>query len=190
MRLLCVDDDKTFLQLYESTMKRHCQPGDEVLVAANAGEARSLLRGKRVDLLITDLVMPDVSGLELLTEAKAINPKTEVIVVTGQGSIDSAVQAIKNGARDYLTKPLNTGVLIQRVENVREMLSRAQEAEDYRFAKDVVEENAGRSVAEMEVKLEAARTAFRKIREIASGPDQAEQKVRLIANVLANGQAD
>jgi len=64
--------------------------------------------------------MPNVSGLELLNAARAINPETHVIVVTAYGNIESAVEAMKAGASDYLTKPLNLEELRHRIERIRE----------------------------------------------------------------------
>ncbi|MEE9569196.1 MAG: sigma-54 dependent transcriptional regulator, partial [Candidatus Binatia bacterium] len=72
------------------------------------------------DLVLTDQRMPNLSGLDLLKAVRAVNPETPVIVVTAYGSIETAVSAIKAGATDYLTKPLNLDELLHRIEKVRE----------------------------------------------------------------------
>ncbi|HUK39789.1 MAG TPA: sigma 54-interacting transcriptional regulator, partial [Candidatus Acidoferrales bacterium] len=79
-----------------------------------------LFRQEPVELILTDQRMPNVSGLELLNAARAINPETHVMVVTPYGNIESAVEAMKAGASDYLTKPLNLEELRHRIERIRE----------------------------------------------------------------------
>jgi DNA-binding NtrC family response regulator len=80
--------------------------GFEPLQASNAAEAMSLVEKQDPDIVISDVVMPETSGLELLRSLKAGDPHRPVLLITAQGSIDAAVEAIKQGARDYLTKPL------------------------------------------------------------------------------------
>ena len=71
-----------------------------------------------VDLIITDLLMPGLSGIDVLVQAKQIQPRVEVLVITASQSIESAVVAIKKGARDYLTKPIQPSSLVIRVRAV------------------------------------------------------------------------
>src|SRR5213075_61931 len=80
--------------------------GFEPLQASDAAEATQLVERHDPDLVITDVVMPEVSGLDLLRELKAGDPHRPVLLLTAQGSIDMAVEAMKQGARDFLTKPL------------------------------------------------------------------------------------
>ncbi|NTU42029.1 MAG: sigma-54-dependent Fis family transcriptional regulator [Nitrospirales bacterium] len=83
-------------------------------------EALSQLNGGHFDLLITDIKMPGMTGLELLDKVREIQPDTEVIVVTGFGSVSSAVDAMKKGAYDYITKPFDLDELLLRVKKIRE----------------------------------------------------------------------
>ena len=69
-------------------------------------EATQIVEKQDPDIVITDVVMPEISGLELLRTLKAGDPNRPVLLVTAQGSIDMAVEAMKQGARDFLTKPL------------------------------------------------------------------------------------
>jgi DNA-binding NtrC family response regulator len=78
----------------------------EALQAADAAEAEKMVHRHEPDIVITDLVMPETSGLELLKKLKAGDPHRPVLLITAQGSIDIAVEAMKQGARDFLTKPL------------------------------------------------------------------------------------
>jgi DNA-binding NtrC family response regulator len=80
--------------------------GFETLEASDASEASRLVERHDPDIVITDLVMPEISGLDLLRKLKAGDPHRPVLLITAQGSIDVAVEAMKRGARDFLTKPL------------------------------------------------------------------------------------
>ena len=74
------------------------------------------------DVLISDIKMPGISGLELLPKVKELFPGTEVIIVTGFGSIGSAVEAMKSGAFDYITKPFSPMKLLKKVDEVMERM--------------------------------------------------------------------
>jgi DNA-binding NtrC family response regulator len=80
--------------------------GYTVSIAANGREALDLLRDYSADIVITDLKMPEIGGLQLLKQIKKSYPETRVIMVTGFASIESAVEAIREGAYDYVTKPI------------------------------------------------------------------------------------
>jgi DNA-binding NtrC family response regulator len=102
-KILVVDDDAgiraSLVVLLQSW-------GFEVLQACDAAEAGEIVDRQDPDIVITDVVMPEVSGLELLQSLKAGDPHRPVLLITAQGSIDMAVEAMKQGARDFLTKPL------------------------------------------------------------------------------------
>jgi len=100
--LLVVDDDHEFRDTLRSRFLRH---GFEVQTAANGEEALGLAERRNFDVAIFDMMMPGMSGLELLKRFKESHPECEVILLTGQGSIETAVEAMKLGAYDYLQKP-------------------------------------------------------------------------------------
>src|SRR5690606_32246027 len=81
--------------------------GYEVATAADVSEAQGSLRDWAADIVISDVVMPEATGIELLKLLKAENDERPVILVTAHGSIDVAVEAMKEGAQDFLTKPLD-----------------------------------------------------------------------------------
>ena len=116
-RILVVDDEATQRELVSGFLKKQ---GYDVLTAPNGERAMELFRQEPVELILTDQRMPNVSGLELVKAARAINPETHVIVMTAYGNIESAVEAMKAGAADYLTKPLNLEELRHKIERVRE----------------------------------------------------------------------
>jgi len=94
--------------------------GYAILLAANGKEALPLFQQKMIDLVITDVVMPKMDGIELLEAVKRLRPETEVIVISAQGTIEKAVQAMKLGAFDFIEKPINPRVLSLLVERALE----------------------------------------------------------------------
>jgi len=102
MDLLIVDDDAEFRETLGNRFARH---GVEVQSAAGGEEALGLAQRRNFDVAIFDMMMPGMSGLALLQRFKAEYPECEVILLTGQGSIETAVEAMKLGAYDYLQKP-------------------------------------------------------------------------------------
>lgn len=103
-RILIVDDEEVFLLHIKNQIKTI---GYEVVCAANGNEALAFLNEQSFDLLITDLIMPDMDGIQVMLAAKKLQPLLPVIVFTARGSVESAVEAIRQGAVDYLEKPFN-----------------------------------------------------------------------------------
>ncbi len=102
-RLLIVDDDPLIVSSLAELLK---DEGYEVRTARTGLDALRELRDSPADLMITDVNMPEMDGLQLLREVKSRSPETIVVVVTGYGTIESAVDAIKTGAYDYISKPI------------------------------------------------------------------------------------
>lgn len=100
--LLIVEDDAEFREIL---VRRFSRQGYQVQQAADGADALELAQRRQFDAAIVDMMMPRVSGLECLQKLKAMQPECEVIMLTGEGSIETAVQAMKAGAYDYLTKP-------------------------------------------------------------------------------------
>lgn len=102
LRLLVVDDDDRFR---ERLSKAIAARGYEVVAAANHAAAMAVAAAEHLDRAVVDLRMPGSSGLALLRDLLALQPHVEVVVLTGYGSIATTVEAMRIGARDYLTKP-------------------------------------------------------------------------------------
>lgn len=103
--ILLVDDDEDILDLIERHLSHR---GYEVLTAYDGEQAISLLDKIKFDLVITDLKMPKFDGMEVLRRAKEKDPNIEVVILTGHGTMDSVVEALRDGgAFDYLQKPLH-----------------------------------------------------------------------------------
>ena len=99
--MLVVDDERSMRELLTIVLKRD---GYEVLVAEDGARAIELLKKQRVDILITDIRMPQISGVDVLREAKRIDPEIISIVMTAFASTDTAVEALRLGAADYVHK--------------------------------------------------------------------------------------
>ncbi|MEE8160097.1 MAG: sigma-54 dependent transcriptional regulator [Acidobacteriota bacterium] len=104
MKVLVVDDDATMREVLKMRLE---QWGLQVLLASDAQEATSLIESQHPDMVISDVIMPETSGLELLRILIGEDAHRPVILITAHGSVDMAVEAIKQGAQDFLTKPLD-----------------------------------------------------------------------------------
>lgn len=102
--ILIVDDERL---IRESLFEILRLEGYQAHMAASAEEALEMVKGKVFDIILTDLRLPKMNGIELLAQVKSGFPDTEVILITGYGSIESAVEAVKKGAYNYITKPIN-----------------------------------------------------------------------------------
>ncbi len=110
--LLAIDDDAATLELVREALS---QKGLEILVASDPVRGMELVESRRPQIVLLDLVMPGVHGMELLERILDFAPGTDVILITGHYSTESAVEAIRKGAGDYLTKPLSNTLLRDRV---------------------------------------------------------------------------
>lgn len=103
-RILIVEDDAFFREIFSDLLR---EEGYQVDTASTGNEAMQMIESNRYQLVVTDMVLPDISGLDILARAKQMDSDLEVIVVTGYGNMESAIYALKNGARDYLVKPIS-----------------------------------------------------------------------------------
>lgn len=108
-KILIVDDDEFFRSLYSEILTLE---GYDVASVASGVEAIEYVKTNTIDLVVTDLMMPDMNGQEVLERTKQHNALTDVILITGHGSIESAIAALKSGAFDYLRKPVNKDELL------------------------------------------------------------------------------
>jgi two-component system, NtrC family, response regulator HydG len=115
--LLVADDDPGLRESLERTLTRE---GYRVVLASDGRAALERVQAGGVDLIVTDLRMPGLTGLELLRAAKAIMPDVDVILLTAFGTVEEAVQAMKDGAYDFLTKPFRREQLIKLVDKALE----------------------------------------------------------------------
>ncbi len=139
MLVLLADDEKTIAVTLSDALE---EAGHTVIVAPDGLEARRQIEERTFDVVVTDLKMPGMPGMEVLRLAKSRSPDTEVIVMTGYGTIETAVEAMKSGAYDYLLKPFRNDEvvvhlrriakqrrLVRENRSLREELGRAQSLE-------------------------------------------------------------
>jgi DNA-binding NtrC family response regulator len=122
--ILFVDDDRTILSLVEEYLTAF----DYRINVVDSGlKALELIKEKNFDVVFTDFKMPDIDGLELLSVIKEYRPATEVIMVTGHGTMESAVQAMKFGSYDYIQKPFKLDILRILIDKILEAKKLKQE---------------------------------------------------------------
>lgn len=117
--ILLVDDEQDFARGLERLITRKF-PELEVLLAHTGEQALDVLRTSHVDTMLTDMLMPGMTGMELLPLALEINPDLSMIMLTAHGTIETAVQAVKHGAYDFLTKPVEPAELFRVIAKSQE----------------------------------------------------------------------
>ncbi len=127
--LLVVDDEQANLDSLERIFSRE---GYRVLLAGSGATAVELLRNEPVDVLLTDLMMPGMSGQELLRAVRAVSPDAEVVLMTAYGTVEAAVAAMRDGAYDFLTKPLKRHAVLKSVAQALEKRRLVQENKQLR----------------------------------------------------------
>jgi len=120
LTVLVVDDEASNLASLEKIFQRE---GMRVLTADGAKAALELVRRHRVQVVLTDLMMPGTSGVELLRALKEVSPDTEVVLMTAYGTVETAVQAMRDGAYDFVEKPLKRMTIVKSVRKAAERQS-------------------------------------------------------------------
>ena len=128
-RILVVDDEKEIRDFLFKALSRIA--GFRVELAENGEEALKKIEKEIFDLVLTDLKMPDMDGLQLVAEIAKSKPEILTVLMTGHGTIDSALEAMKRGASDYLTKPLNLEEMFVRLQKVLEEKQRFVKLRDF-----------------------------------------------------------
>jgi two-component system NtrC family response regulator len=131
--ILIVDDEKNYLLILSAVLE---EEGFEVLTALSGREALDIQKTSDLDLILTDMKMPEMDGIELLENLKAVNPDIPVIVMTAHGTVDKAVEAMQKGAYTYVLKPFDNERLIIYVKKAAAMY---QVVKENRRLRDAVE---------------------------------------------------
>jgi DNA-binding NtrC family response regulator len=113
MRIMLVDDEEGFLSTTRNVLERK---GINVATATSGSEALEKLAQENIDVVILDVKMPGMDGVSALKNIKSRNPSMEVIMLTGHGTVESALEGLRSGASDYLTKPIDIDELITKAE--------------------------------------------------------------------------
>jgi len=168
--VLVVDDERSNL---ESLEKIFLKESMRVLVASDAKHALEQVRNHRVQVVLTDLMMPGTTGLELLRAVKQVQPEVEVVLMTAYGSVEAAVSAMREGAYDFVEKPLKRMTI---VKSVRKAAERGRLLEENRSLKDEIKLLTKREIVGSSV-------AWRRVIEVAN------QAAPSMATVLVLGES-
>ncbi|MBU1054293.1 MAG: response regulator [Proteobacteria bacterium] len=114
IRLLLVDDEEDFRITLTARLKRR---NIDVVDVSSGEKAIELIRNNKFDVVIVDIKMPGIDGIETLRYLKRIDPLLEVILLTGHASVEAGIEGIKLGAYDYIVKPCNLNDLLSKVED-------------------------------------------------------------------------
>lgn len=124
IRVLLVDDEEQFVEvLSQRLMTRDF----EVLTSFSGDEALSVLEETDIDVVVLDVMMPGRDGISSLKEFKRIKPLTEIIMLTGNTTVDTAISGMKLGAFDYLLKPTDTAVLVEKITRAHQRKKEQEE---------------------------------------------------------------
>jgi len=130
IRVLLVDDEKEFVESLSERLELRLF---KVMTSFNGDDALNLLQQEDVDVIILDVLMPGKDGIATLTEIKKLKPLTQVIMLTGNATVETAISGMKKGAYDYLMKPTETEDLVNKINSAarikRDHEERIQQAE-------------------------------------------------------------
>ncbi len=185
--ILLVDDDQLILKGFSKNFKRQ---GYHVTTAQDGETAIALLEETSFDLVLTDMVMGQVDGIQVLQRVKELNPESMVIILTGYGNMASAIHALRLGADDYLPKPCEPDQINFRVELCLEKLEdkrQIRQAEEaLRKAHDELERRVEERTAELKIKTEQLEEINTALRVLLTKRE--EDKNDLETNIISNVQ--
>jgi len=163
-RILVVDDDPTTRLLMQ---KRIAKEIYTVETAENGSDALEKITASHYDIVLTDLMMPgSLDGIGVLERTKEVSSATEVILITAYATVDTAVEAMKKGAADYLQKPINFDELFMRIDKIINMNRLLKNASDLRVAMDTTESNASGTIQELELAVAALENKLVSVRSL------------------------
>jgi PAS domain S-box-containing protein len=120
-KILLIDDERAIVRLLSMSLR---SDGHEVVTALSGEEGLAVFQEEQPEVVLTDINMPGMDGIEVLKRIKSLQPDAEVVIITGHGDIDNAIEALKFGASDFISKPVRDAVLsvaLQRAEEKRTM---------------------------------------------------------------------
>lgn len=184
LSILVVDDDPVIRRLIEQRLKKEKYT---VAVAEDGHIAEQLLNESYYDVILTDLMMPGgIGGIEVLEIAKGLHPNCEVVLITAHSSVDSAVEAMKKGAIDYLEKPINFDELFLRLNKIRNVKAILKNARDLQQAMDVTELNASETIQNLEIQTSQLQSLIDEIENILRNDDlESETRIMEALNKIA-----
>ncbi|MDR2131093.1 MAG: sigma-54 dependent transcriptional regulator [Odoribacteraceae bacterium] len=166
-KILVIDDERS---IRESMKEILCFEGYEVVTAADGLEGLAAVKTERPDVVVCDIKMPRVEGIEVLERVKEFTPATPVIMITGHGTIDTAIEAIRKGAYDFIEKPPDLNRLLVTLKNATEKQRLVHETRSLKSKINKLHEMIGDSAAMQRVRLLVERVAASDARVLVTGP--------------------
>ncbi len=124
IKVLIVDDEKDFVEMFSLRLQ---ETGEKVFTAYDGKECLDILAEENIDVVVLDIKMPGMDGIEVLKEIKKRHPIVEVILLTGHGAIETSVTGMKLGAYDYLLKPADANDMAEKLEGARKRKEEQEE---------------------------------------------------------------
>jgi len=175
MKVLVIDDEQPILELLEISL---ISEGYEVLIADNGKEGLKIFEEEQdIKLVLTDIRMPGIDGIEVLKRIKTIDKEAEVIVVTGHGDMDSAIAALQYGASDFISKPIRDEALLIALKRAEEKIFINKQLRDYT-------ENLEQKVEERTLELRQTQEELIDIERLATIGETVTGLAHYIKNIL------
>lgn len=134
-KVLLVDDEEEFIELMSQRLETR---GLKVVAATSGEKALGLVDDQSFDVAVVDLAMPGIDGIETLKQIKAKRPDIEVIMLTGQATVQSGIEAMKHGAIDFLEKPVDLTVLLEKIWQAKRERMRALDKKSSEEMKNIL----------------------------------------------------
>ncbi|MGW8194797.1 MAG: response regulator [Desulforhopalus sp.] len=134
-KVMLVDDEEEFIELMSQRLETR---GLKVVAVISGEEAVAMTEDQNLDVAVVDFAMPGIDGIETLKQIKEKRPDIEVIMLTGQGTIKSGIEAMKHGAIDYLEKPVDLNVLMEKIREAKQQRTIALEKKSEEEVKNIL----------------------------------------------------
>ena len=173
-KLLVIDDERPILEILKISLGVE---GYDIMTAESGDEGLKIFKDKGPKLVLTDIKMPGMDGIEVLKKIKGMDNEAEVIVVTGHGDMDSAIAALQYGASDFITKPIKDEVLMLALKRAEKKIAISQRLRDYT-------ENLEQKIEEYKQKLEQAHKELIEKERLATIGETVAGLAHYIKNIL------
>lgn len=134
-KVMLVDDEEEFIELMSQRLETR---GLKIITVTSGEEAIEMADDQNLDVAVVDFAMPGIDGIETLRQIKEKRPDIEIIMLTGQGTIQSGIEAMKHGAIDYLEKPVDLNVLMEKIRQAKKQRMSALEKKSAEEVKNIL----------------------------------------------------
>lgn len=179
-KILVVEDEYSLVDMIRRGLK---QEGYEVTVAMDGKTGLSLATDYQFDLITLDLMLPEISGMEVCKSIRKINPSIPILMLTALDSPENIVSGLDNGADDYLVKPFNFEVLIARIRNLIKRSNSLVVAQDIIKIANLIINTTAKTVKRDEALIELTATEFKLLEYLAKNREKVLSRVDILENV-------